>query len=200
MLYEVSPLLQVVVALASLTMFVEGIALSRGAAWAYRWGIPLPWRHETIPMGMPREAIDLADRVDKEHSFETDHGRSVFYLDRDEIGLLYWKVSFARNSHWVRSLRGLGAAATGIVEIDRGAGQTRLRWRPVLRLSPLLVLFSLIALAADMMPQVEPLAFPVGIWTVFYLGVLLWTLHRLPAMYESVSAQLVARATERGSR
>jgi predicted metal-binding membrane protein len=89
--------------------------------------------------------------------------------------------------------------ATGVLEIGRQPLSTGLRWRPTLRLSPLMLLAALIGLTLGPFgPTAVSMA--AAMWSVMYLGMLLWTLHKLPAIYHSVSAQLVARARDRAPR
>ena len=182
--------------LLCVVMLGGGIMLSRGVGWLFSLGIPLPRKTERVEVVVP-EGIegDLTDSAERLHAFDLEDYRSAFWLSPTRIGLLYWAVSLgARNSLHIPILRGMGVLATGLVEIEREATHTTFHWRPVLRLGPLLfvgVLVLMSGITFGLGDDVLPLA---GIWGLIYLGLAGWTLRQLPGMYESVSAQLVARA------
>ncbi len=175
-----------------------GVLLSRGTAWMFALGIPLPAKTERVEVALPPGIEgDLDDDLDRLHTFDLDDYCSAFWLSANRIGLLYWAVSFgARNTLKIRAIRGVGVLATGIVDIQREATHTTFRWRPVIRLGPLALLGALVGMLRVSFGPDYPVLPALAIWGLMYLVLLLWTLRKLPGMYEGVSAQLVARAKD----
>lgn len=102
-------------ALALALLLIEGVALSRGARWAFVFGIPWSWKTETLDVSLP-EGIsgDLTDPLERLHAFDLEDYRSAFWIDAPGVGLLCWAIgSGSRNTFRIRVLRGVGVVASG---------------------------------------------------------------------------------------
>ncbi|MBL4687180.1 MAG: hypothetical protein JKY37_21465 [Nannocystaceae bacterium] len=182
--------------LAVIVMVFEGIALSTGARWAFRLGLPLRWRRQTVNIRIPD---GLPDSVDLKDVFELKDFRTGFWLGASRVGLLYWGVAFVNNPFNTRTARGIGAVATGTIRIQRMGSSTIFAWRPVLRVGPPLVVVSA-TLGLFVMVGPDPIvAFQFALLSLAYLGILWATLRGLRAMYDILTAQLLAKAAEHHS-
>jgi hypothetical protein len=191
--------------LVGLLILTDGIALSRAKAWAYRLGIPLGWREEVLELALPRPPAEAGGLADSQICFSKAEAHVAYYLDSQSIGLLYWGVSVgARNSLRFSPLIGLGVLASGLLEIAYERNRTMLRWRPVLRLGPLL-LIGASALAPfgfqDWQGEFVPLPLLIGgAILLAYLAMVWWTLRRLSRLYQIVSGALAEAAARPAGR
>lgn len=88
--------------LALALLLIEGVALSRGARWAFVFGIPWSWKTETLDVSLPEGVSgDLTDPLERLHAFDLEDYRSAFWIDAPGVGLLCCAIgSGSRLSLW----------------------------------------------------------------------------------------------------
>lgn len=113
---------------------VESLALSSGLRWAFRLGLPISSHEETLPFELP----DVLPVID-------DKGVRVVALGDGDVGFLRASSQGAIGNSGGGSVRSSGIVCYGVIQVERQAGATTLRFEGRVAWFPIVTWVGLVA-------------------------------------------------------